>query len=79
MTIYFAEIFKKLRLNQELTQEQMADILCISPQAVSRWECGTTTPDISLLPVIADYFDVTIEELLGTGKSQKEAPVFKIY
>lgn len=75
MTIYFAEIFKKLRLNKELTQEQMADILCISPQAVSRWECGTTTPDISLLPVIADYFDVTIEDLLGTGKSQKEEQI----
>lgn len=75
MTIYFAEIFKKLRLNKGLTQEQMADILCISPQAVSRWECSTTTPDISLLPVIADYFDITMEELLGAEKFRKEERV----
>lgn len=75
MTIYFAEIFKKLRLDKGLTQEQAADIFCISPQAISRWECGTTTPDISLLPAIADYFDVTIEELLGAGKSRREEKI----
>ncbi len=72
MTIYFSETFKKLRLQKELTQEQVADVFCVSPQAVSRWECGTTTPDISLLPTIADYFDVSIEELLGVEKTKRE-------
>ena len=72
MMIYFAESFKKLRLKKGLTQEQAADLFGVSPQAVSRWECGTTTPDISLLPTIADYFDITIEELLGTEKSRRE-------
>lgn len=72
MTIYFSETFKKLRLQKEFTQEQIADVFCVSPQAVSRWECGTTTPDISLLPTIADYFDISIEELLGVGKATRE-------
>lgn len=40
MNIYFAEEIKKLRLEKELTQERLADILSVSPQAVSRWECG---------------------------------------
>lgn len=75
MIIYFSESFKKLRRDKGLTQEQAADVFGISPQAVSRWECGTTTPDISLLPTIADYFDVTIEELLGTEKSKREEKV----
>lgn len=70
MTIYFSEVFKKLRKEKDLTQEQIADILCISPQAVSRWECDTTYPDISLLPTIAEFFNVTVDELLGTGKSK---------
>ena len=75
MTIYFTEVFKRLRIDKGLTQEQMADLFCISPQAVSRWECGTTTPDISLLPTIADYFGITIEELLGTEKSKREESI----
>lgn len=73
MTIYFAETIKNLRLQKKLTQEQLADVFCVSPQAVSRWECGTTTPDITLLPVIADYFELTIEELLGVEKTRQKA------
>ena len=75
MTIYFGEIFKKLRRERELTQEQAAEAFCVSPQAVSRWECGSTYPDIALLPTIADYFGVTIEELLGTDCARKQARI----
>lgn len=73
MKIYLAETIKNLRLQKKMTQEQLADVFCVSPQAVSRWECGTTTPDITLLPVIADYFEVTMEELLGVEKSRQKA------
>lgn len=59
------ENLKKLRLNRELTQEQLADVLGVSPQAVSRWENGTTYPDITLLPTIACYFEITLDELMG--------------
>lgn len=72
MQIYFSDIIKKLRLQRKLTQEQLADVFCVSPQAVSRWECGTTTPDISILPVIANYFGITMEELLGVEQSRQK-------
>lgn len=68
------ENLKKLRTRNGLTQEQLAEVLGVSPQAVSRWELGTTYPDIMLLPIIADYYDVTTDELFGMNgeKIQKE-------
>jgi len=57
------ENIKKLRSEKQVTQEQLADHLCISYQAVSKWENNVTTPDIFLLPAIAEYFEVSIDEL----------------
>lgn len=65
MSIYFSEKFKYLRKTRNLTQEQIADIFHISPQAVSRWETGATYPDIEILPHLAIFFKVTVDELLG--------------
>ena len=70
MTIYFNEIFKKLRKGRSMTQEQVAEVLSVSPQAVSRWETGATYPDIALLPAIAEFFETTVDALLGTGKAR---------
>lgn len=70
MTIYFSEIFKKLRKGRGMTQEQVAEVLSVSPQAVSRWETGATYPDIALLPSIAEFFETTVDALLGTGKAR---------
>ena len=70
MTIYFSETFKKLRKGRSMTQEQVAEVLCVSPQAVSRWETGATYPDIALLPSIAEFFETTVDALLGTGKAR---------
>lgn len=72
MTIYFGENIKKLRKEKELTQETLADFLGVSFQAVSKWERGETYPDITMLPVIASFFNVTIDDLLGVDKAQKE-------
>ena len=55
-----------------MTQEQLADILSISPQAVSRWETDAAMPDISLLPPIANLFNVTTDRLLGMEAYQKD-------
>lgn len=71
MNLYFAQKFKALRRNAEMTQEDAATVLGVSTQAVSRWETGTTYPDIELLPVIAEYFSVSIEELLGVEQSRR--------
>lgn len=78
MAIYFSEKFKSLRKNCDLTQEQIADMFHISPQAVSRWETGVTYPDIELLPALADFFNVTVDDLLGIDISKKEARIEEI-
>lgn len=54
---------KKLRMEKKVTQEEFANYLLISAQAVSKWETNASTPDISLLPSIATFFGVAIDEL----------------
>lgn len=56
---------KTLRKNKKITQEQLAEILNVSSQAVSKWENGLSTPDIELLPVIARYFGITMDEFFN--------------
>jgi transcriptional regulator with XRE-family HTH domain len=62
---------KILRKSIDITQEQLAEIVGVSPQAVSRWECGTTSPDITLLPRLAEIFKITVDELLGVNENQR--------
>ena len=63
---------KQLRSEKGMTQEQFAEILSVSGRTVSRWETGTNMPDISLLVEIADFFDVSIPEIInGERKSEK--------
>lgn len=56
---------KQLRTSKGDTQEQLATALQISFQSVSKWETGAASPDIAFLPLIAEYFGVTIDELFG--------------
>ena len=53
-----------LRRANGLTQKQLADRLGVSDKAVSRWERDESLPDLTLLPVIADLFHITVDELL---------------
>ena len=59
------ENIRTLRLRKGLTQEQVAQQLGVTYQAVSKWENGTNTPDIALLPEIAALFGVTIDSLFA--------------
>lgn len=68
----FGKIIKELRLNNNMTQEKLAELLNISPQAVSRWENGMAMPDISLLPPLANLFNVTTDYLLCMDTYQKD-------
>lgn len=61
------ENIRKLRIERAITQEQLAERLHITSQAVSKWENQTTQPDIGLLAEIAAYFGVTIDELFKTN------------
>lgn len=65
-------LLKKLRSEKGLTQEQFAEILNVSNRTVSRWETGSNMPDISLLVEIADFYDISIPEIInGERKSGK--------
>lgn len=63
MNTNFGENLKRLRLSKGYTQEQAAEMLCVSSKAVSRWECGNAMPDVMLLPEIARLYCVTVDEL----------------
>lgn len=60
-----------LRKSNNLTQESLANTLGVSPQTVSKWETGTTMPDILLLPVIAEVFGTTIDALFGIKPAEE--------
>lgn len=54
-----------LRVAKGMTQEQLAAILCVSPAAVSKWERNLANPSIEILWDLADYFECSIDELVG--------------
>ena len=59
----FSTNLKRLRTAKNMTQEQAAEALGVSTQTVSRWECNTTLPDVTILPNIATLYCVTIDDL----------------
>ncbi len=72
------EVILSERKKRNMTQEELAAALGVSPQAVSNWERGGY-PDITMLPSIANYFELTIDELLGNDDVSKELAFNKYY
>ena len=66
----FNNNLKRIRKEKGITQEQLADKVGVSPQAVSKWEISSF-PDPQLLPAIADFLDVTIDELFGRAPEKE--------
>ncbi len=62
MNNIFSDNLKKFRLAKGLTQEQVAEKLNVNSQTVSRWECGTTLPDVLTLPELAKLYEVTVDD-----------------
>ena len=62
MKIHIGANIKELRKRKNITQEKLAEYLGITYQTVSKWENGTSLPSISLLPAIANIFNVSIDE-----------------
>lgn len=77
MQINIGQKIRELRLRDNRTQAETAEALGVSPQAVSRWEMGTTYPDLELLPAIANYFGTSIDGLFGF-RSEREAKIAAI-
>ena len=73
--IKIGEKIRLLRKKNDVTQDKLADHLGVTPQAVSRWESGVCYPDMNYLPSIADYFSVTMDDLLCYNGAQKAAKV----
>ena len=68
MTV-FCKNLKRFRVAKNMTQEQAAEALGVSTQTVSRWECNTTLPDVTILPRIAALYCVTIDDLYKENSS----------
>ncbi len=67
----FGGYLSRLRKNADMTQSELADRLNVTHQAVSRYEKGHCFPDISILVLLAEIFDVTVDELINSGEPTK--------
>ena len=72
MSYNFGDNFKQMRKQRDLTQESVAEALSVSPQTISKWETNVSSPDISMLAGIADFFNVSVDSLLGHDNSKRE-------
>lgn len=70
---------KTLRRAKNMTQEDLAGYLGISPKAISQWECDRTAPDISMIAPLTSIFDVTADTLLGIDIYSKDKQIDKLY
>jgi transcriptional regulator with XRE-family HTH domain len=64
---FIGKKIKALRLSRGLTQEELSELLFVTPQAISKWERGLGYPDISQIVPIAKIFGVSTDDLLGAG------------
>lgn len=75
MNITVGRKIYELRKSKDITQEKLASEMGVSIAAVSKWETGNSIPDILMLCSIADFFDVSTDELLGRVKNKKKVIV----
>ena len=72
------ERIQELRKKSSMTQEQLAELLRVSPQAISKWERGVANPDLYLIPDIAEVFNVSADYLLGIAMPDTESRLERI-
>ena len=75
--INLGRILIENRHKRGITQEELAEYIGVSKAAVSKWEIGMTYPDISLLPRLASYFNISIDELMGYKPQMDTADIRK--
>lgn len=71
----FGKTLKELRHGKGITQSRLAELLMVSPQAISKWENNIGYPDLTLLAPLSDIFGVTIDYLLGKDENTKAADI----
>ena len=67
----FQDVFKELRIEKNMSQDSIAKELDVSPALISKWENGLSTPAPEMLEYIADYFDVSIDYLVGRTNDRR--------
>lgn len=74
----FSEKLKVIRKNEGLSQEQLADKIGVSRQAITKWETGKGLPDVENMVMIAEIFKITLDELLrdAAARQEPEEPIF---
>ncbi len=77
--LQIGEVIFKLRKEKGITQDQLGGFIGVSTAAVSKWESGNSYPDITLLPVLASFFNVSIDELLNYKVELSEKEVMRIF
>ena len=75
MKLNIGDNIKRLRKEREITQEEFAEILGVSCQSVSRWENDNCYPDIELVPIIAEFFGVSTDILMGINEAKEKEAV----
>ena len=78
MSIRIGKNIKRFRKERELSQEMLAERLGVTFQTVSHWEREETYPDITILPAIANFFGVTVDELLGVSEANEVEEIKRI-
>ena len=78
MEIKMGEKIKALRKQKNISQEVLAQVLGASFQAVSKWETGTCMPDVTMIPAIAGFFEVSTDELFDFNLIEQEEKVMDI-
>lgn len=73
----FQQRIKELRKEKRITQQEFADVFFLNKSSISRYEHGTQMPEADMLTKMADYFDVTLDYLLGRTNNKRE-PELKI-
>ena len=76
--VKIGELLKALRKSKGYTQQEVAESLYVTQKTVSRWENGEGIPDISIIVSVAEFYDITVDELLKGERKTKEQTEYTI-
>ena len=79
MILNIADILVTQRKRKQITQQELADFVGVTKSSVSKWENGQTYPDVTLLPLLAAYFDLSIDDLLNYHSQLTSKEIQNIY
>ncbi|WP_125590920.1 helix-turn-helix domain-containing protein [Companilactobacillus jidongensis] len=79
MELNIGTIISQKRKEKQITQQQLADFMGVSKASVSKWETGQSYPDITLIPLLAGYFNISVDELMNYSNNLSTEQIRHIY